>query len=115
MRVKAIWNDTVLAESDDTVVVEGDHYFPRESLVGAHFAPGSHWSARTPPPAGPGRSVRGRAWPRTITVDGAVNPDAAWEYQHPSVLARKVKGRVAFWHGVELVADDASSVQAASL
>jgi uncharacterized protein (DUF427 family) len=105
MRLKAIWNDTLLAESNDTVVVEGNHYFPRESLVEAHFAP-----SRT-------RSIcpwKGMASYFTITVDGAVNPDAAWEYQHPSVLARKVKGRVAFWHGVEVVADDASSQQAVS-
>jgi uncharacterized protein (DUF427 family) len=105
MTLKAIWNDTVLAESDDTVVVEGNHYFPRESLVEAHFAP-----SRT-------RSIcpwKGMASYYRITVDDAVNPDAAWEYQHPSVLARKVKGRVAFWHGVEVVADDASSQQAVS-
>ena len=105
MTLRAIWNDTVVAESADTVVVEGNHYFPRESLIEAHFTP-----SKT-------RSLcpwKGMASYYTITVDGLVNPDAAWEYRHPSVLARKIKGRVAFWRGVELVADDPSSNQAAS-
>lgn len=100
MTVKAIWNGTVVAESDDTVLVEGNHYFPRESLVEEHFTR-----------ARPTRSApwKGLASYYTISVDGAVNRDAAWEYPHPSPLARKVKGRVAFWRGVEVVADDALS------
>lgn len=74
MTIKAIWNGTVVAESDDTVVVEGNHYFPRESLVEEHFAP-----SKT-------RSVcpwKGIASYYTITVDGVVNPDAAWECNAP--------------------------------
>jgi uncharacterized protein (DUF427 family) len=105
MTMKAIWHGAVVAESDDTVVVEGNHYFPRESLVEDHFI-----RSKT-------RSVcpwKGLASYYTITVDGAANPDAAWEYLHPSPLARKIKGRVAFWRGVEVVADDARSERTAT-
>jgi uncharacterized protein (DUF427 family) len=105
MTMRAIWNDTVLAETGDTVVVEGNHYFPRESLVEEYFSPRD---ARSLCP------WKGMASYYTITVNGAVNPDAAWEYPNPSARARDVKGRVAFWHGVEVVADDASSQQAVS-
>lgn len=104
MTVKAIWNGTVVAESDDTVVVEGNHYFPRESLVEEHFIPSD---TRTVCP------WKGLASYYTISVHGAANPDAAWEYPHPSPLARKVKGRVAFWRGVEIVTDDAVSERTA--
>jgi uncharacterized protein (DUF427 family) len=100
MRMKAIWNGTVLAESDDTVFVEGNHYFPRESLAEEHFTPSDT------------RSVcpwKGVASYYSVTVDGATNPDAAWEYRSPFPTARKVKGRVAFWHGVQVVADDAAT------
>lgn len=94
MRMRAIWNDVVLAESDDTVEVEGNHYFPVEALREEYFLPSDH------------RSVcpwKGVASYRSITVDGAVNPDAAWEYESPSILARKVRGRVAFWRDVRIV------------
>ena len=105
MTIKAIWNSVVVAESDDTVVVEGNHYFPRESLVEQHFTP-----SKT-------RSVcpwKGPASYYTITVDGAVNRDAAWVYPHPSPLARKIKGRVAFWRGVDVVVDYAPSEEKAT-
>jgi len=104
MTVKAIWNGTVVAKGDDTVVVEGNHYFPRDSLVEEHFTPSK---ARSLCP------WKGMASYYTITVDGAANPDAAWEYPHPSPLARKVKGRVAFWSGVEIVVGDAASERTA--
>lgn len=104
MMMRAIWNGTVLAESDDTVVVEGNHYFPRESLVEEYFSPSG------------ARSIcpwKGAASYYTITVDGMTNPDAAWEYPSPSLLARKIKNRVAFWHGVEIVADNDAADDAA--
>ncbi|MEV6527340.1 DUF427 domain-containing protein [Longispora sp. NPDC051575] len=91
MRVRAVFNGVVLADSDDTVVVEGNRYFPPESLRMEHFTP-----ART-------RSIcpwKGIASYYTITVDGVVNPDAAWYYRHPTPFARRVRNRVAFWNGV---------------
>lgn len=97
MRMRAIWRGAVLAESDQTVVVEGNHYFPRESLTEDYFKPS--WT----------RSVclwKGVASYYTVTVDGERNRDAAWEYRRPFPAARQVKGRVAFWHGVEVVAVD---------
>ncbi len=99
MTIRAVWNGQVIAESDDTVVVEGNHYFPAESLRPEFFS-----DSRT-------RSVcpwKGVASYYTVTVDGVANPDAAWSYPHPTPLARKVKNRVAFWHGVDVqvVGDD---------
>lgn len=94
MMMQAIWNGAVLAESEDTVVVEGNHYFPSESLQQEYFVPSDH------------RSVcpwKGVASYRSVCVEGEVNPDAAWEYKSPSIFARKVKDRVAFWRGVTVV------------
>jgi len=91
--MKAIWNGAIVAVSDDTVVVEGNHYFPLESRREEYFT-----ASKT-------RSVcpwKGLASYYSITVDGATNTDAAWEYKHPSPLARKIKGRVAFGRGVEV-------------
>lgn len=91
--VRAIWNGAVLAESEHTVKVEGNHYFPPESLNREHFT------------ASPTRSTcpwKGRASYYTITVDGKANPDAAWYYPKPSVAARNITGHVAFWHGVRI-------------
>lgn len=97
MRTRAIWYGTVLAESDDTVVVEGRHYFPRESLVEEHFTPSMTTSVCP---------WKGLASYFTVTVAGETNEDAAWEYKKPFPAARRVKGRVAFWRGVEVVAVD---------
>jgi uncharacterized protein (DUF427 family) len=88
-----MWNGAVLAESDATVVVEGNHYFPPESVNWEFFADsGSHTLCLW----------KGVASYHTIVVDGMSNPDAAWFYPRPSLLARKVKGRIAFWHGVRV-------------
>jgi uncharacterized protein (DUF427 family) len=89
----ALWNGTVLAESDDTVVVEGNYYFPLESV-----RPGVLTASRT-------RSLcpwKGLAGYHDVTVHGSVNHDAAWTYRHPTPLARRIKGRVAFWKGVQV-------------
>ncbi len=89
--VCATWNGTVIAESDDTVVVEGNHYFPRSSITA-----GSLLDSST-------RSLcpwKGMARYHSVQVDGVVAVDAAWYYPHPSPFARRVKGRVAFWNGV---------------
>ncbi|WP_131196492.1 DUF427 domain-containing protein [Lichenihabitans psoromatis] len=89
--MKAVWNDTIIAESDDTVVVEGNHYFPIGSVKPGLLKP----SART--------SVcpwKGTATYFTIQAGGAENPDAVWQYESPKEAAANIKGRVAFWKGV---------------
>jgi uncharacterized protein (DUF427 family) len=92
---KAIWNDTVIAESNDTVVVEGNHYFPPESVGEQYLAPSDkhtvcHW--------------KGTASYYDIVVDGEVNPASAWYYPDPSDAARQIKDRIAFWRGVRVEA-----------
>ncbi|HXH56102.1 DUF427 domain-containing protein [Iamia sp.] len=92
---RAIWNDTVLANSDDTVVVGGNHYFPIESLDRDKFRSSDH------------RSVcpwKGEASYFDVVVDGDVNPTAAWYYPTPKQAAAEIAGRVAFWRGVRVEA-----------
>ena len=98
MTVRAIWNGTVLAQSDDTTVVEGNHYFPRAD-VDARYLIDSDEHTTCP--------WKGRASYYTIRVGEATNPDAAWYYPSPLPAARRVKDRIAFWHGVEVVEDPA--------
>jgi uncharacterized protein (DUF427 family) len=93
--VKAIWQGVVLAESDDTVVVEGNHYFPQQSLKREYFRESSHHSLCP---------WKGIASYYTVEVDGEHNENAAWYYPKPSFLARKIKGRVVFWRGVRIEA-----------
>ena len=88
---RAIWNGAVLAESDDTVVVEGNHYFPLAALVDEHFRPSDHHS--TCP-------WKGEASYYHVEVGGEVNENAAWYYAEPKEAAAGIKGRVAFWKGV---------------
>ncbi|MCP2261668.1 Uncharacterized conserved protein, DUF427 family [Streptoalloteichus tenebrarius] len=87
----AQWNGVVLAESDDTVIVEGNHYFPidsvrREYLVESDTTTFCPW--------------KGEASYYSVVVDGARNEDAAWYYPEPKDAARQIKDHVAFWHGV---------------
>ena len=91
--MKAIWENTVLAESNDTVVVDGNHYFPRDSLKMDLF---KESSTNTLCP------WKGRANYLSVTIDGKTNIDCAWYYPKPSMLAKKIKDRVAFWNGVEV-------------
>ena len=91
--MKAIWNGHVLAESDDTVVVEGNHYFPRESLREDSVAPSAHTSVC---------GWKGTASYLHVEVDGERNPDAVWYYPDPKPAAAEIKDRVAFWKGVEV-------------
>ena len=91
--MKAIWNGTVIAQSDETVVVEGNHYFPRESIDPQYFASSDnrsvcHW--------------KGTANYFHVEVDGKRNPNAAWYYATPSDAAAEIRDHVAFWHGVEV-------------
>ena len=89
--MKAIWNGTVVAESDDTVVVEGNHYFPAESVNAKYLLPSNTKTMC---------SWKGQASYHTLFVDGNANPDAAWFYPEPKEAAAQIKGRVAFWKGV---------------
>jgi uncharacterized protein (DUF427 family) len=90
---KAIWNGAVLAESDDTIVVEGNHYFPPEALKREYFRESD--TTTTCP-------WKGEARYYTLEVDGQSNPDAAWRYPAASEAARHIEGRVAFWKGVKV-------------
>ena len=94
---KAIWNGVVLAESDNTTVVEGNHYFPIDSINREYFQESSH--ATTCP-------WKGLASYYDIEVDGQVNRNAAWYYVQPSAAAARIKDHVAFWHGVKVVKND---------
>lgn len=92
--MKAIWNGTVIAESKDTVEVEGNHYFPLESVNAAPLEPSSHTSVCP---------WKGTANYYTLRVNGERNRNAAWFYAEPKEAARQIKGRVAFWKGVRVV------------
>lgn len=91
--VQAVWNGEVVARSDDTVIVEGNHYFPRAS-VNAAMLKESGTTSRCP--------WKGAARYFTLVVGGAENPDAAWYYPDPFAAAAEIKGRVAFWKGVKV-------------
>ena len=93
MRMQAIFNGTVIAESDDTIVVEGNHYFPDDSLSAEYVQPSSTNTVC---------GWKGTASYYDVLVDGVDGKDAAWYYPKPSRLARRVKDRVAFWRGVEV-------------
>lgn len=89
--MKAIWNGAVLAESDDTIVVEGNHYFPPASVRLEHFRESS---THTNCP------WKGEASYYDVVVDDEVNRDAAWYYPEPKSAAQEIANRVAFWRGV---------------
>ncbi len=92
--MKAIWNGEVIAESNDTVVVEGNHYFPAASLKREFTTFSNH---RTSCP------WKGQAHYFSLLVNGDMNPDAVWYYPEPSDAAKEIKDRVAFWKGVQIV------------
>jgi uncharacterized protein (DUF427 family) len=92
---QATWNGTVIADSDDTVVVEGNHYFPIESVVSGVLRP---TETHTVCP------WKGTASYYSVNVDGQTNPDAAWYYPEPKDAAKQIKDRVAFWKGVTVTA-----------
>lgn len=91
--MKATWNGAVIAESSETIVVEGNHYFPPESINSSLFQPSENKS--TCP-------WKGQASYYSLIVDGEENGDAAWYYPEPSDAAKQIKGYVAFWKGVEV-------------
>lgn len=94
MTKRAIWQGRVLAESDDTVVVEGNHYFPVSSLAEGVF---TETATRTVCP------WKGTASYYDVTVDGQTNGDAAWFYPEPKPAAEQIRDRVAFWKGIQVV------------
>ena len=89
--VKAVWNGATIAESHDTVVVEGNHYFPR-AAVDAAFLHDSDTHTICP--------WKGTARYYSLAVDGAENRDAAWYYPDPKPAAAEIRDRIAFWKGV---------------
>lgn len=92
---KAIWNGVVLAESDQTIIIEGNHYFPPGAIKQEYFRSSEmhttcHW--------------KGLASYYDVAVDGKVNPNAAWYYPTPSDAAKEIGGYIAFWKGVKVEA-----------
>lgn len=94
--MRAVWNGETIAQSDSTVVVEGNHYFPPQSVDPAFLRPSS---THTVCP------WKGLASYYTLEVDGKSNPDAAWYYPGPKDAAREIKDHVAFWKGVRVLPD----------
>jgi len=93
--MKAIWNDAVIADSRDTLVVEGNHYFPPEDV---------DWSRLEPSDTRTECSWKGVAHYFNVVVRGEVNVDAAWTYPHPARKARYIRDYIAFWNGVVVTA-----------
>lgn len=103
---QAVWNGKVLAESDRTVQVEGNQYFPPESINRQHFLPSTHTSVCP---------WKGTASYYTLEADGRTNRDAAWYYPSPSSAASQIKDHIAFWKGVRVIeAGKHEPVEAAS-
>lgn len=92
--MKAIWNDHVIAESDDTVFIEGNHYFPMSAINRAVLMRSDRTSFCP---------WKGTANYYNLAINGNKNEDAAWYYSEPKDAAQKIAGRVAFWRGVQVV------------
>lgn len=93
--MKATWNGVVIAESEDTVLVEGNHYFP-ESALNRDFVTFSNHRTSCP--------WKGQANYYSLLVNGELNPDAIWYYPEPKPEAENIRGHVAFWKGVKVAA-----------
>ncbi len=91
--MRAVWRDTVIAESDATIVVENNHYFPPDSVKREFLRESDRHSTCF---------WKGRASYYHVVVDGDENTDAAWYYPEPKQRAREIKGYIAFWKGVEV-------------
>jgi len=93
--MKATWNGAVLAESDKTIMIEGNHYFPKDTINREYFqASSTHTTC----------PWKGEASYYDVVVDGQMNKDAAWYYPETKPAASEVKDRVAFWRGVKVEA-----------
>ncbi|TVR77494.1 MAG: DUF427 domain-containing protein [Chitinophagaceae bacterium] len=91
--MKAIWNNTVIAESNDTINIEGNHYFPKDSVKSEYLKPSDtkttcFW--------------KGEAAYYSVEVNGEINKDAAWYYPKTKDAAKNIEGRIAFWKGVSI-------------
>ncbi|QDH78571.1 DUF427 domain-containing protein [Echinicola soli] len=91
--MKAVFNDVIIAESDETIVLEGNHYFPPQSLKKEYFVE-SDYKTSCP--------WKGSASYYTVNVNGEVQEDAGWYYKSPSEAAKEIKDHVAFWKGVKV-------------
>ena len=91
----ASWNGTVIASSDDTVVVEGNHYFPLSAVTEGVFVDSAQTSVCP---------WKGTASYYSVVVDGQTNADAAWYYPEPKDAAAEIRDRIAFWKGVQVTA-----------
>ena len=91
--MKATWNGAILAESGDTIIVEGNHYFPADSINQEYFSP-----SETNTICG----WKGTASYYNLTVNGDINSDAAWFYPEAKPDAKNIEGHVAFWKGIEV-------------
>lgn len=92
--MKAIWNGATLAESNETVVVEGNHYFPADSINKDHFQPSETHTVC---------GWKGTASYYDVLVNGETNKDAAWYYPAAKDDAKNIEGHIAFWKGVQVV------------
>jgi uncharacterized protein (DUF427 family) len=92
--MKALWNDVILAESDETIVVEGNHYFPPDTIDRRYFRESSMHTVCP---------WKGQASYYDIVVEGQVNSGGAWYYPDPKQAAKQIKDYVAFWRGVRVV------------
>jgi uncharacterized protein (DUF427 family) len=92
---RALWKDAVIAQSDATVVVEGNHYFPPDSVDPSRLRPSETHTVC---------SWKGTASYHDVVVDGEVNKDAAWYYPEPKPAAAQIAGYIAFWRGVRVEA-----------
>ncbi|MDB9393346.1 DUF427 domain-containing protein [Microcystis aeruginosa] len=90
---KAIWNGAVVAESDNCEIVEGNYYFPPDTIKAEYFQPSNTHTIC---------SWKGEASYYTIRVNGQDNKDAAWYYPDPKPKAQNIKGYIAFWRGVQV-------------
>ncbi len=91
--MKAIWNDKIVAETNNTIVVEGNHYFPPESIKKEYFSDSSYTTFCP---------WKGKSSYYNLEVDGKTNESAAWYYPQPKEKASHIKDHVAFWKGVEV-------------
>jgi len=91
--MKAIWKNTVIAQSDDIVMVEGNHYFPASALNRDFVQFSNHRSSC---------AWKGQAHYYSLMVDGDLNPDCVWYYPDPKPEAASIRDRVAFWKGVQV-------------
>ena len=92
--MRAIWNNVVIAQSDDTIVVEGNHYFPPDSIKDEYFTKTEFTTVC---------GWKGMANYYSVVVDGKINKDCAWCYAQPNDAAMRIKGMISFWNGVKVM------------